>query len=65
MKKHAAPSLPQLPMPGLLPDPEPAGVPPRTAQLRVRPKQDPETERLRALLTETLSALEEFRRLLD
>ena len=69
MKKPSAPSLPQLPMPGLLPDPEPAGagghIPPRTAQLRVRPKQDPETERLRALLTETLSALEEFRRLLD
>ncbi len=67
MKKPSP--LPQLPMPGLLPEPEPAStagtIPPRTAQLRVRPKQDPETERLRALLTETLSALEEFRRLLD
>jgi DNA-binding transcriptional MerR regulator len=63
MKKPAP--LPQLPMPGLLPE-EPAGTtPPRTAQLRLRPKQDPETERLRALLTETLNALEEFRRLLD
>jgi hypothetical protein len=30
----------------------------------VRQKVDPETERLRALLTETLSALEEIRRLL-
>ena len=68
MKKPAAPSLPQLPMPGLLPpDPGPAAgtAAPRTAQLRVRPKHDPETERLRALLTETLSALEEFRKLLD
>ena len=70
MKKPVAPNLPQLPMPGLLP-PEPetpsvGGVtPPRTAQVRVRPKHDPETERLRALLTETLSALEEFRKLLD
>ncbi len=67
VKKPAAPNLPQLPMPGLLPVPEPHGghAPPRTAQLRVRPKQDPETERLRSLLTQTLSALEEFRRLLD
>ncbi len=69
MKKPAPSSLTQLPMPGLLPDREPLGagghIPPRTAQLRLRPKQDPETERLRALLTETLSALEEFRRLLD
>lgn len=72
MKKPAAPSLPQLPMPGLLP-PEsdlgpgliPAATPPRTAQLRLRPKNDPETERLRALLTDTLGALEELRRLLD
>lgn len=67
MKKPAAPSLPQLPMPGLLPpDPEPVGITaPRTAQVRVRPKHDQETERLRALLTETLTALEEFRKLLD
>ncbi len=65
--KKPSPATPQLPMPGLLPEePSNAGtIPPRTAQLRVRPKQDPETERLRALLTETLSALEEFRRLLD
>jgi DNA-binding transcriptional MerR regulator len=69
MKKPAAPSAPLLPMPGLLPEPETADtggpVAPRTAQVRVRPKHDPETERLRALLTETLSALEEFRKLLD
>ncbi len=70
LKKPNAGGLPQLSMPGLLPEPEPLmagdGAPaPRTAQLRLRPKQDPETERLRGLLTETLAALEEFRKLLD
>ena len=69
VKKTAPPPLPQLPMPGLLPPEPPPGVvginPPRTAQLRFRPKNDPETERLRTLLTETLGALEEIRRLLD
>lgn len=73
MKKPAPPSAPQFPtpglLPGLLPDPEPQGAggpaPPRTAQLRLRPKHDPENERLRALLTETLGALEELRKLLD
>lgn len=69
MRKPAPPSMPQLPMPGLLPDPEPPGaggtIPPRTAQLRLRPKHDPENQRLRALLTETLGALEELRKLLD
>lgn len=70
VKKHTLPeSLPELPMPGLLPvDPPPGmggSIPPRTAQLRLRPKSDPETERLRALLTETLGALEEIRRLFD
>jgi DNA-binding transcriptional MerR regulator len=60
---------PQLPMPGLLPD-EPEAVlrsdnlRPAQARVLVRQKVDPETERLRALLTETLSALEEIRRLL-
>src|SRR6516165_11394038 len=69
MEEHAvkkpAPNLPQLPMPGLLPpepDPLPGTAQPRTAQLRLRPKSDPETERLRILLTETLGALEELRR---
>ena len=73
VKKPAPPSLPQLHMPGLLGDPEPPGaggtIPPRTAQLRLRPKhefrRDPENDRLRALLSETLEALEELRRLLD
>jgi DNA-binding transcriptional MerR regulator len=48
---------PQLPMPGLTP-------PAAAAPARARPKADAETERLRALLTETLAALEELRRLL-
>ena len=68
MRKSAALSLPELPIPGLeLQNTDmPAGLPPpRTAQLRLRPKNDPETERLRGLLTQTLSALEELRRLLD
>jgi DNA-binding transcriptional MerR regulator len=56
-RKVAAPN-PQLPMPGLT-APAPA-APARAA----RPKADAETERLRALLTETLTALEELRRLL-
>jgi len=62
---------PQLPMPGLLPpEPDGAEISLRSDNLRpaarvlVRQKIDPETERLRALLTETLSALEEMRRLL-
>jgi DNA-binding transcriptional MerR regulator len=63
---------PQLPMPGLLPaDPaDGAEKPLRSDNLRpaarvlLRPKIDPETERLRTLLTETLTALEELRRLL-
>jgi DNA-binding transcriptional MerR regulator len=61
--------LPQLPMPGLLP-PEPPthlhsdNLRPTQARVLVRQKIDPETERLRALLTETLAALEDIRRLL-
>ncbi|WP_298286538.1 MerR family transcriptional regulator [Acidocella sp.] len=61
---------PQLPMPGLLPaeqahEPHADMAAQRPAQLRVRPKGEAETERLRMLLTETLGALEELRRLLD
>jgi len=56
------------PIPGLLP-PEPEGLKSdnlRAAPARVvvRQKVDPEVERLRALLGETLAALEEMRRLL-
>ncbi len=63
LKKPVAPHvIPQLPMPGLLPpEPEPARAAPARA---VRQKPDAETERLRILLTETLHALEELRRLI-
>ena len=51
---------PELPIPGLAP-PEPA---PQAARATVRAKPDPEAERLRALLTETLHELEALRALL-
>ena len=50
---------PELPIPGLAPA-EPAQV----ARATVRAKPDPEAERLRALLTETLHELEALRALL-
>src|SRR5579871_3474993 len=50
---------PELPMPGLAPAPSP-----QAARVSVRPKVDPEVERLRALLAETLQELEELRTLL-
>lgn len=49
---------PELPMPGLAPSPQPA------ARVLVRQKQDPEAERLRVLLRETLHELEAMRALL-
>ena len=61
-KPAAAPVTSQLPMPGLLPDAE--HVEPVRPAPRARPKNDAETERLRVLLTETLHALEELRRLI-
>jgi DNA-binding transcriptional MerR regulator len=61
-ERDAAPPLePELPMPGLLP---PSGATPLTARVNVRPKVDPETERLRTLLAETLRELEALRALL-
>ena len=54
------PTEPELPMPGLAP----AAAQPLAARINVRPKADPETERLRALLTETLHELEALRALL-
>jgi DNA-binding transcriptional MerR regulator len=54
-----APSDPELPLPGLAPAP-----PPGAARINVRPKVDPETERLRALLAEALRELEMIRALL-
>ncbi|HVC59265.1 MAG TPA: MerR family transcriptional regulator [Acetobacteraceae bacterium] len=50
-------SDPELPLPGLAP-------PPGAARINVRPKIDPETERLRALLAEALRELETIRALL-
>ncbi len=59
-ERAAGPALePELPMPGLAP-PAPA----QSARVNVRPKADPEVERLRALLAETLRELEELRALL-
>ena len=54
------PLEPELPMPGLLP-PSP---PPQTARVTVRQKMDPEVERLRAVLRNTLQELEALRALL-
>ena|SRR5271170_5459992 len=58
----AVPLEPELPMPGLLP---PSGATPLAARVNVRPKVDPETERLRSLLAETLRELEAVRALLS
>jgi len=62
-KKPAAPQASQLAMPGFLPEADPAS---RAAPgpKAARPRGDQEAERLRALLTETLHALEELRRLI-
>lgn len=60
--------LPELPMPGLTPLDPPVrsdNLRPAQAKLLVRPKTDPEAERLRTLLMETLGALEDLRRLLS
>ncbi len=66
-RKPAVP--PQPAMPGLLPEPEledvaeePRPLPSRAAS---RHKMEQENERLRSLLTETLQALEELRRLIS
>jgi DNA-binding transcriptional MerR regulator len=55
------PDEPELPMPGLVPPPSPSTA----AKPLARPKADPEVERLRTLLTETLHELEELRALLS
>jgi DNA-binding transcriptional MerR regulator len=61
-ERNAAPPLePELPMPGLLP---PSPTTPLAARVNVRPKVDPEVERLRTLLVETLRELEALRALL-
>jgi DNA-binding transcriptional MerR regulator len=58
--ERAATVEPELPMPGLA-----RAVPSQTARANVRPRADPEAERLRAVLTETLRELEALRALLD
>jgi DNA-binding transcriptional MerR regulator len=64
-ERNAAPAgpprEPELPMPGLAPAPPPPMAAARTV---VRQKIDPETERLRAVLRETLQELESLRALL-
>jgi DNA-binding transcriptional MerR regulator len=59
--ERAGPSEePELPMPGLAP-----AAASQVPRVSVRPKADPEAERLRAVLTETLRELEALRALLD
>ena len=67
VKKSTPPQvIPQLPMPGLLPELEVELEIERTETVRATPRTAirQENERLRALLTETLAALEELRSLL-
>jgi len=59
-ERAAVPLEPELPMPGLAP----ASAGPLAARVNVRQKIDPETERLRGLLTEALRELEALRALL-
>jgi len=65
--RRTEPVLPELPLPGLTPIDAPVrsdNLRPAQARLLVRQKTDPEAERLRGLLSETLDALEDLRRLL-
>ena len=57
-ERAAVPMEPELPMPGLAPPPPLSGRP------GVRPRVDPEVERLRAVLASTLEELEALRALL-
>jgi DNA-binding transcriptional MerR regulator len=68
LRRPADAPLPELPMPGLTPAEPPLrsdNLRPAQSKLAPRPKADPETERLRSLLTETLGALEDLRRRLS
>ena len=56
---NVPPPDPELPLPGLAPPPVSG-----TARVTVRPKVDPEVERLRSLLAETLRELDAIRALL-
>jgi DNA-binding transcriptional MerR regulator len=67
-RRPPEPALPELPMPGLTPLEPPLrsdNLRPAQARVLVRQKIDPETERLRTLLTETLVALEDLRKMLS
>ncbi len=67
VRKPPAAEPPQLPMPGLIPPGDPMrsdNLRPPQARVLLRQKLDPEAERLRRLLRETLQALEELRRAL-
>jgi DNA-binding transcriptional MerR regulator len=59
-ERAGLPAEPELPMPGLAPT-----APASSARINIRPKVDPETERLRAVLADTLRELEELRALLS
>jgi DNA-binding transcriptional MerR regulator len=69
VERAAAPPAParepELPMPGLVAPAPPPPPPLATARTVVRQKIDPETERLRAVLRETLKELESLRALLS
>ena len=67
VRKAPAAEPPQLPMPGLIPPGDALrsdNLRPPQARVLIRQKIDPEAERLRRLLRETLQALEELRRAL-
>jgi DNA-binding transcriptional MerR regulator len=67
-RRPPEPALPELPMPGLThiePPLRSDNLRPAQARVLVRQKIDPETERLRTLLTETLVALEDLRKMLS
>jgi len=67
-RRPPEPALPELPMPGLTPPDPPLrsdNLRPAQARVLLRQKIDPETERLRTLLTETLVALEDLRKMLS
>jgi DNA-binding transcriptional MerR regulator len=67
-RRAPEPALPELPMPGLThiePPLRSDNLRPAQARVLVRQKIDPETERLRTLLTETLVALEDLRKMLS
>ena len=58
-ERAGLPAEPELPMPGLAP-----AAPQSVTRMNIRPKMDPEAERLRAILADILRELEELRALL-